>query len=405
MKTCSHAALTLLLLITSLTIAVSCGSSDENASETSSRRNKAPTPVHVETIKRGALHLDLDLIGEVKARRSVDVAVETTGKLVDVLVEMGDEVTKGQLLAKLDTTQLQAKLAEAQAARAMNKAAIERAEAEYQSTASDLARKAPLAEDELVTPQEMDQLRAKRDSARASVEVARAQVAKSNAAIRVLRQQLGDTRVVAPFDGRVQQRLLDPGAIVKAGSPILRLVHTNPAVVTFQVNEHAVGALRQRSVDSETPLDVELTLPAYPGKRWTGQLARLAPALDPETRAATAEAEFENGAGDLMPGMFCRVRIDLGGRDNVLLVPLGALVGQSKSGSSAASVVGDDRGDNAVFVVREGKVKRTKIRVGAERKGYGEVLVGLEEGAVVVTEGHIGLRDGRAVRVIEREGR
>ena len=105
-----------------------------------------------------------------------------------------------------------------------------------------------------------------------------------------------------------------------------------------------------------------------------------------------------------MPGMFCRVSIDLGGRDDALLVPLGALIGRSK-GTSRSSVVGKQRGDSAVFIVREGKANRVAIKLGVERGGYGEVLDGLAEGDQVVTEGQVALQDGRAVRVIKAKKR
>lgn len=384
------------LALTLLTIAGCDGEDSSSAPEGGTKQDRA-VPVRVEKVTQGELRVRLELVGEVRARREVEVAAPMSGRLTEVLVEMGQEVEEGQLLARLDEAPLRAKMAEARAAQSVNQAAIRRAQADLRAVSDELARKAPLAEDRLVTPQAMEKLRSRHEAAEASLEVTRSQAKQATASVGVLQQQLRDTRLVAPFAGRVQARLLDPGAVVAAGAPILRLVHADPAVIRFQVSETQVGRLRARylATDDE-PTPVEITVQAYPERTWRGRLVRFSPALDPNNRAATAEAEVDNADGALMAGMYCRVTIDLGGRDDALLVPLKALV----EGPSEANPNDQAR---SVFVVRQGRAKLLPITVGVKQRRQAEVLDGLEASDQVVIEGQSGLREGRKVRVVGPE--
>ncbi len=393
-------AWTLAAVTTALCVGCSSpGGGESNQTRRGSRRDR-PVAVRVEEVKTGPLRIALKLVGEVRARREVEIAAPAPGTVVDVLVEMGDAVEEGQLLARLDVAPFRAKLGEARASLNVGRASIRRAEADYGSVSAEVRRKAPLAEDELITAQEMEQLRARQDSSKASIDLARAQAGQAEASIRVIQQQLQDRQLVAPFPGRVQARLLDPGAVVGAGTPVLRLVHTDPAVVRFPVSEQQVGRLRRRLAAGH--VDVVLRAPAYPDGQWTGRLVRLSPALDPESRSATAEAEFANPTSDLMPGMFCRLTIDLGGRDAATQVPLLAVVERPSSpdATDAGAGVKVRPNQRSVFVVREGKAKNVAVRLGVEQGDFAEVLDGLSPGARVVVEGQDALRDGQAVTIV-----
>lgn len=309
--------------------------------------------------------------------------------MAEILVELGAEVEEGQLLARLDDGPLRAQVGEAGAAYKVAKASVRRAEAEHRATASELARKAPLAEDDLVTPLEMDNLRSRRDAARAAVAVAEAQSDQAAAHLQRLRQDMQDTRLTAPFAGRIASRLVDPGAVVSSGSSILSLVHTDPVVARFRLSEAEVGLVHGiRSAGGDVPsIAVVLSVPAYRGRQWRGRLVRVAPSLGAESRAAEAEAEFSNPDGELMPGMYCRLELELGERAGIVQVPLMAvMMGRGEQGPK-------------VFVVRDGKAREVEIRLGVQQDGFGEVLEGLSPGDVVVVEGQDRLRDGQDVRV------
>jgi membrane fusion protein (multidrug efflux system) len=191
----------------------------------------------------------------------------------------------------------------------------------------------------------------------------------------------------------VAARHLDPGAVVNPGVPIVELVHTDPAVVRFQLGERQVGLVGPLMAEGGG-LEVGLTVAAYGGRRWTGRLVRLAPALRTESRAAAAEAEIANPSGELMPGMFGRLELDLGGSDDALLLPLAAVLDDGREGTLSK-----------VFAVRDGKAHQVELRLGMEREGRGEVLEGLSPGDLVVVEGQQRLRDGQDVRIMAVEDR
>ena len=325
---------------------------------------------------------------------------------------MGEEVKAGQLLVRVDDAQLRSQLQEARAALAVARSTLQRARVEQRTAATEARRKESLARKDLITRQEMDNVRARRDTAAASLAVAQAQVSQAEARVGLLGKQLRDTRILAPFSGWVQTRRLDPGAVVSPGTAVLRLVRKSPIVVRFKVGERHIGEVRRRMAasDSAAPgaqrspgLPVQIRVDAYPREPFRGVIVRIAPALDVASRTVAVEAELPNQDGRLMPGMFCRVALDLGTRQRALLVPLRALVARRDRHS-------DERRSAArVFVVRDRRARLTQIQLGAEDPGAkgaggdggrGEVLSGLEEGQQVVVEGHDSLEDGAPVEVV-----
>jgi RND family efflux transporter MFP subunit len=195
-------------------------------------------------------------------------------------------------------------------------------------------------------------------------------------------------------------------------------VRKSPIVVRFKVGERHIGEVRRRMAgpaDNTTPaaqrspgpgLPIQIRVDAYPREPFRGAIVRVAPALDVASRTVAVEAELENKDGRLMPGMFCRVALDLGTRQQALLVPLRALV--TRRGRNPD---GDERRAAArVFVVRDRRARLTQIQLGAEDAGKGkragddggrgEVLSGLEQGQQVVVEGHDSLEDGARVEVV-----
>ena len=132
-----------------------------------------------------------------------------------------------------------------------------------------------------------------------------------------------------------------------------------------------------------------------PARCFAGKVVRVAPALEPESRAVAVEAELPNGDGRLMPGMYCRVRLSLGSLASALLVPLRALVDDPARDKRRG------RSRSAVYVVEGDRARLKKITLGAIDQGQGEVLDGLEEGQRVVVEGRSALSDGARVRVVE----
>lgn len=385
----------LALLLASVAAAPACsGQAGADQTGPAGPPSDRPVAVRVEPVERGQIRGSLELVGELRAPESVEVASEVSGRIEAVRVEMGDRVAAGDLLVAVDDGELRAQLGEARAATEVARASVTRAEADLRRAETELGRKAPLAAEDLVTRQEMDDVESRQETAEASLGVAKAQIVQAEARARILADKLGDARILAPFAGWVEARYLDPGAVVGAGTKVLRLVRTDPMVARFQVTERHVGLVRAALDSGEAAVSV--TVPAYPGEPFSGRLVRMAPAIDTASRAAWAEAELANAEGRLMPGMYCRVEVALGEPREALLVPARALLDLDESAEGPREA--------RAFVVVSGVAEARRLVLGLEQAGRLEVAEGLSEGDRVVVEGQSQLRDGAKVRLPD-EGR
>jgi len=389
----------LLLVAVALSVAPGCRGRDAPKGRPGAHRDKEarPVPVRVRPVRRGTLARTRTFVGELVAPEAVEIAARVAGRLARVPLKLGRSVRRGELLAAVDVRTTAAQLAEAQAALAVARAAAARSQVELAHAERDLQRRQPLLAEGVVSQQELDSLQARRDTSRAARDVASAQVRQAEARIATLRSQVAEAQVYAPFTGRVEARLLDPGAVVQPGTPIGRLVRTDPVVAAFRVPERQVGQLSARVAAGEAR--VVLEVPALPGERFQATVSGISPTLERASRSARVEAEVDNPEARLMPGMFCRVEVDLGAAADALLLPLVAVV-EAGAGPGGAAAPAPRRVD--VYVVEGGRARRVTVSLGAETDGLGEVLGGLAEGARVVVEGHGRLPGpGGPVEVVE----
>jgi RND family efflux transporter MFP subunit len=366
-------------------------------------RLRGPAVVRVEKVRRGSIQSTASYPGEIQAAEAVEVAAKIPARIKRVLVKMGENVKKGQLLVTLDAGELWASLKEARAAVAVHRASLKRASAEAVHAALELARKSKLARRDLVSKQELDNVRSRHDTARASMDLARAQGNQAAARITVLKQQLAQTRIRAPFDAQVASRTLDPGAVVNPGKTILRLLKVDKVIARFKVPERDIGRLKDRMAKGQAA--VSLKVHAYPGREFFGKVVRTAPGLEPASRTVAVEAEVANPDDRLMPGMYTRVKMNLGKRENALLLPLRALLERrtsSRNPEGATSRRSMEDGQLRVYVVREGRARLSPVVLGLRSERHAEILSGLAEGASVVVEGKEAVREGRPVRVVGR---
>ncbi|MBN2382117.1 efflux RND transporter periplasmic adaptor subunit [bacterium] len=382
------------------------GCSDSQSPPKAARQgnNQRTLAVRVSPLSTGTIERTVRFRGELGPRESVQIAAEISGRLREIRVRMGDRVKQGQVLAHIDDTQLRAKLAEARAALAVAEASVRRAAAELLNVRTEYNRKKPLFDKNLVTQQEIDNLKTKLDAQQAADDLARAQLIQAQAGVTVLETQLGYTRIEAPFDGLVESRQLDPGAVVSAGMMILKLVRTDPVMITFMVGEQLIGQIRTGLEQGQK--NIGITLDAYPDETFEGTISRVSPVLKSTNRSAEVEAELPNPQGRLMPGMYGRVSFSLGKRENVLLVPLQALLdGKNDLALTTMETDGPAMADQAgvrtghLFVVKVDRAVLTTCTLGFDDGQFAEVLSGLEAGTLVVVEGQNQLGDGNPVTI------
>lgn len=332
-------------------------------------------------VELGPVSESVTLVGSLRAQERVDVTPKINGRLISVRVDIGDEVTRGQLLAQLEDEELQQQVQQSDAALDVSRAVVNQRELELKNQQAILDRTRGLHDSGLISSEELEQTQTRYDVAQAQLNLARAQLVQAEAGLRELRIRLDQTRVVAPIAGLVGRRFVDPGALVNANTPVVTLVKLDNVELVAGVPERdlakvVVGAAGEVFVD------------ALPGVSFSGTVARISPLLDPQTRTAQVEVVIANPQLRLKAEMFARVELDLGSKREALRIPRDALV-----------VRGQQQG---VFLVNEATASFREIQIGIAEDDWVEVTAGLELGDTVATLGANLLRDGDPVRVSGR---
>jgi RND family efflux transporter MFP subunit len=296
-----------------------------------------------------------------------DVGSKTLGYLDAVLVDRGDKVTRGQVLALVRPSDLPDQLAAARSTLAQVQSTSALARTNY-----DRAKQ--LAPEAVVSQQELQQAQSQSASAEAAEQAAKAQIA-------ALAVRLGETRITSPLTGVVVQRRLDPGTLVgpPGGGAIVTVARVDTLRVFITVNERELSGV---AVGKDAHVEVD----AFPGRTFSGKVVRLSPALDPATRTLDAEVQLDNRAGELYPGMYGRGAIVIETHPRMPVLPVGAVVLTNRQAYA--------------FVVEPGGdvVHRRALALGVDGGDWFEVKTGLRAGDEVVIAGSEGLSDGMKVR-------
>lgn len=313
--------------------------------------------------------------GDVRAREQSPLSFRVGGNVLERRVDVGDHVNVGDVLALLDSGDLQAQARAAQAQ-------LVAAEAELGRARADQARFAQLAQDQLVS-------RSTIDAQNAAATAAQAQVSAARADMTVARNQAGYTQLRAPADGVIAARSVEAGEVVGAGQTVFTLASDGAREVAFAVPEGAIGSIRPGQ-----PVMIELW--SQPGQRWPGRIREISPAADPASRTYAARVTVDAPEGALELGQSARVLlpgVPGGNGKPVLSVPLSAL--QQVDGGVAVFVV-----DPATSELRS-----QPVEIGR----YGQARVPVKSGLdaddwVVAAGGHL-LRAGQKVSPVDRDNR
>lgn len=262
----------------------------------------------------------LSLPGTIHALEQTQIYARVTGYVRTWKVDIGDKVTAGQLLAEIDTPEVDAQLSQARAQLAVARAAVTQATAQRDYSKSSSTRIAGLADQQLVSKAQVEQTQAQASTDEAIVSSAKSNVAAQEANVRRLLDLQQFTRVVAPFAGTVTTRSIDRGALVRDGAttPLFTVVATDPVRVFVDVPQSIAPSVR-----AETPATV--TVREFAGRAFAGKVTRSAGALDPELHTMKTELQVPNPDGALMPGMYVQVALNLAVSHRVVELPATAL--------------------------------------------------------------------------------
>ena len=348
-----------------------------------SARSAGPLTVEVGTVRRARINAELTVVGNLIGETTVSVAPRAAGRLQEISVRLGDRVTRGQRIAKIEDFELVEQIKQQEAGQQVAQATIRQREADLALAKTNVERARSLFEREIQSKQILDDNEARYQSAQAQLDLARAQAQQSKARLDELQINLDNTIITSPVNGFIARRLVDPGASVGQNAPVVEVVDISRVRLIANVVEKD---LKQLEAGDVTRVQVD----AFPGETFTGRIARISPVLDPQTRTAPIEVEIPNPTSRLKPGMYARVAITLDTQEDALVVPATALV--------------DLGGRRGVFLPLGGAAVFRMVQVGTEQQDIVQVVSGLTEGAEVITTGSGALRDGDRIVVAGGRG-
>ena len=334
-------------------------------------KDKPPVPVLVARAEARDMPVTLDLVGRAEAYERVTLKARVDGQVAAVAFNEGQHVQAGQVLVRLDEGDFAARLRQAEANLARDRANLAKAQ-------TDVTRYTALKEQGFVSAEKVDEVRALLAAAEATAKA-------DQAALDLARLQLGYAVIRAPFDGVVGERLVFPGSAVKVNDTQLAVVNrVRPLHVSFAVPEKYLGPLRQRQ--RQGGLKAQVRLPGEGGAGVTGDVRFLDNAVDTATGTLQMKAVLANRDEALTPGQFLEVSLVLETLKDAVTVPLEA-VQQGPDGSF-------------VYVVQPDQTAKTRsVQVLATREGYAALGGELKAGETVVTDGHSRLTPKSRVKI------
>ena len=358
----------LLVLLTAgvVTLLSKKGESDALAKET----DEAAIPtVSVVQPAKGPGSDELILPGNLQAFVESPIFARTNGYLVKWYKDIGSHVQKGELLATIDTPEVDQELLQARASREQTKAALGLAK-----ISAD--RWENLRKTDSVSQQEADQQTS-------GYEQAKANLAAADANVKRLEDMESFKSVYAPFTGVITRRNVDPGALINAGSSagaqMFNIAKVDPLRVFVSVPQ-AYSPLMKPGVKAT------VTLQEFPGQKFTANVARTAEAMDPNTRMLLTEVDVPNKDGKLLPGSFGEVHFATGNSVPTMTIPTNAMLFRAEG--AQAAVVGAD-----------GKVQLRSIVIGRDYGATIEVLSGIEPTDQIIVNPSDSLESGEQVKI------
>ena len=325
-----------------------CGTGEASVTDKETIQASIPVPVEVALPYREDIFATYAATATISSDADAPVVARVPGEVVELLVEEGDHVVTGQVLARLDGERLRLEMLAA-------KANLDRARTEYN-------RNIDLNKRGLISASMFDSLQYDLEALEAMYE---------------LTQLTYDySKIRAPIDGVVAAREIKPGQNLKVNDVAFRITDTKELIAYLQIPQ---SELSKFQVGHTANIEVA----SMPDTQFPATIERISPTIDARNGTFRATALIDNSEGDLAPGMFGRFTIAYEQHKGALVIPVAALL--------------DEDDESTVYVVNDGEVVRRTVEVGIEADGNVEILGGLEESEVIVVVGHSGLRSGSKV--------
>ncbi len=358
-----------------------------------------PVPVTVAMAEERTLPTTLDVTGTLMADAQTEVAAEVEQRVVEVLVERGQYVTAGQVIARLDDRDARNLLHEAEASEAqigerlglangqpfdaLKTPEVQQARAVTDRADADYQRYAQLVTEGAVSRAEHDLRKADALAAKAQYDTTVNQMRQlyqsllaQKVRVAMARKTLEDTVIRAPFSGQIAEKHVNMGRFMKKGDRIATLVRIDPLRIELTIPEGAVTAVRQGQ-------RVSFSVQSQPDRQFTGIVQYVGPALKADARSLIVEAVVSNPARQLQPGLFATAEIELPAARPSVFVP--------------ASAVRNEGGVFKLFAVRGTAAELRIVQVGRTTQQQIEILRGVAPGERIVAPAADDLADGATV--------
>ncbi|NND58738.1 MAG: efflux RND transporter periplasmic adaptor subunit [Gammaproteobacteria bacterium] len=331
---------------------VGCDINISGGDDSEDDEESAPIPVEIAAVRRGDINAIYTGTAALEVEAQADVLSKVAGEVTQLLVEEGDSVDKGQVLARLDGDRLRLE--------------VQRQVANVRRLEQDYQRNLELHEKGLVSAGAFEGMKYELEAMRA--------------ALRLAQLELSYTDIRAPFAGVVSERHIRQGSTLTQNQRLFTVTDLDPLIAYLHIPEREFDRIRPGQ-----PAAVEAD--ALPGQYYEASVARISPVVDPMTGTFKATVEVADDSGRLKPGMFARVGIVFDRHTNALLVPRAALV--------------DSDTDPALFVVTDGVAERRSVEVGYADGADIEITTGLDGSESIIVVGQHSLKDGGAVAVVQ----
>jgi len=350
------------------------------------RRGSAAVAVETAPIRKATIRGIGRFTGSLSPRSLFVVAPKISGRLEKLVVDVGDPVKPGQLVAEMDDDEYAQQVEQARAELAVAEASVAECRSALGVAGRELERVKALRKMKVASEAEFDETQARHAVCDAKQRVALAEVTRREAALKAAEVRLSYTRIHVSWGNAgeprvVGERFVDEGAMLRANDPIVSILDNSVVVALIDVIERDYPGVRP---GQEAVIDTD----AFPGRKFAGKIVRIAPLLKETSRQARVEIEIQNPERLLKPGMFVRVRIEFDRHENATVVPVAALARRE--------------GRQGVFLVDSGEMKArfVSITLGITEGELAEVLDPPLSGHVVTMGQHL-LEDGARIRLPE----
>jgi HlyD family secretion protein len=378
------------------------------------QKKNAGTEVRMEQVSRRDLVSAVTASGKIEPQTSVDISADITGRIIEIAVEEGDLVRKGQFLLQIDPAQYQAAVSRAegvvsstQATLLQVRASRDQAERSWKR-ADQLSRLGP----NLIAPAQAEEARTALDVAEATYKATRAQLDQSRASLQEAKDNLSKTRLMAPISGRVVRLAVEEGEVAVPGTfsreTGLLLTVADLSVILAKVQVDETDVVRLSAKDS-----VEVTIDAFKDSTFVGRVVRIsqsAKLTDTETASGSSdravdfdvEIRLDDPPADIRPDLSCTARIVTDTKANALSIPIIALTVRDhervpNEDNPALDTVSrrrpGEREEEGVFLVKDGIATFRPVKVGIAGDEHFEVVDGLHGGETIVAGTYQAIRD------------